>query len=238
MKDCGLLSNSLRSLALALTIPAVTVEVRLKGFPTASTHSPTFTGTWNTDPIVGNSVDGTNHRTDERHAVGRCCESKRRHQRSRVFAIVGHGHLGGVFGDRRASPGDGGTARYVFLDAARPRDVVWRPGDGVVRRHDTEFPARHSRRGTNDDCVAAVDLDYGFDQPDASPVEHHCGWIQFQFGRPVGNFVGFPGRGRSHFSRSGGRRATSDHQRDATQRGINRGRTIWRQIARTDTASS
>ncbi|MNE37191.1 hypothetical protein D3C80_1310330 [compost metagenome] len=28
-------------LAFALTIPAVTVEVRLNGFPTASTHSPT-----------------------------------------------------------------------------------------------------------------------------------------------------------------------------------------------------
>ena len=28
--------------ALALTIPAVTVEVRLNGFPTANTHSPTL----------------------------------------------------------------------------------------------------------------------------------------------------------------------------------------------------
>ena len=28
--------------ALALTIPAVTVELRLKGLPTANTHSPTF----------------------------------------------------------------------------------------------------------------------------------------------------------------------------------------------------
>ena len=28
--------------AFALTMPAVTVELRLKGFPTASTHSPTF----------------------------------------------------------------------------------------------------------------------------------------------------------------------------------------------------
>ena len=32
-----------RSLALAETIPAVTVEVKLYGFPTARTHSPTFT---------------------------------------------------------------------------------------------------------------------------------------------------------------------------------------------------
>ena len=30
-------------LAFAETIPAVTVEVRLYGFPTANTHSPTFT---------------------------------------------------------------------------------------------------------------------------------------------------------------------------------------------------
>ena len=29
--------------AFALMIPAVTVEVRLNGFPTAKTHSPTFT---------------------------------------------------------------------------------------------------------------------------------------------------------------------------------------------------
>ena len=28
--------------AFALTIPAVTVEVKLKGLPTAKTHSPTF----------------------------------------------------------------------------------------------------------------------------------------------------------------------------------------------------
>ena len=30
-------------LAFALTIPAVTVDVKLKGFPTASTHSPILT---------------------------------------------------------------------------------------------------------------------------------------------------------------------------------------------------
>ena len=31
-----------KDLALALIIPAVTVELKLKGLPTASTHSPTF----------------------------------------------------------------------------------------------------------------------------------------------------------------------------------------------------
>ena len=40
IKDWFLLSLSLRSLDLALMIPAVTVELRLKGFPTANTHSP------------------------------------------------------------------------------------------------------------------------------------------------------------------------------------------------------
>ena len=34
--------NKLMFLAFAETIPAVTVDVKLKGFPTASTHSPTF----------------------------------------------------------------------------------------------------------------------------------------------------------------------------------------------------
>src|SRR5690606_36214382 len=38
MKDWPLVGE--RALALALTIPAVTVEVRLKGLPTAKTHSP------------------------------------------------------------------------------------------------------------------------------------------------------------------------------------------------------
>ena len=35
--------NKLIFLALADTIPAVTVDVRLKGLPTAKTHSPIFT---------------------------------------------------------------------------------------------------------------------------------------------------------------------------------------------------
>jgi hypothetical protein len=34
--------NKFIFLAFAETIPAVTVEVKLKGFPTAKTHSPTF----------------------------------------------------------------------------------------------------------------------------------------------------------------------------------------------------
>jgi len=41
--------------ALALTIPAVTVEFRLKGFPTASTHSPTFSVSESPTGIVGRS---------------------------------------------------------------------------------------------------------------------------------------------------------------------------------------
>ena len=41
--------------ALALTIPAVTVEVRLNGLPTASTHSPTFNASESPTGIVGKS---------------------------------------------------------------------------------------------------------------------------------------------------------------------------------------
>ena len=37
-----LLFNMLILLAFALTIPAVTVELRLNGLPTAKTHSPTL----------------------------------------------------------------------------------------------------------------------------------------------------------------------------------------------------
>ena len=47
MKDSIGKSDFLRSMLMflpfALTMPAVTVEFRLKGFPTASTHCPTFT---------------------------------------------------------------------------------------------------------------------------------------------------------------------------------------------------
>ena len=38
----GSLSNMLISLPFAETIPAVTVDVKLNGLPTAKTHSPTF----------------------------------------------------------------------------------------------------------------------------------------------------------------------------------------------------
>ena len=42
--------------ALALTIPAVTVDVRLSGLPTASTHSPTFNSSELPNGIVGKFV--------------------------------------------------------------------------------------------------------------------------------------------------------------------------------------
>src|SRR5699024_12230876 len=41
---------------LALTIPAVTVEVKLNGLPTANTHSPTFNFSESPKGIVGKSV--------------------------------------------------------------------------------------------------------------------------------------------------------------------------------------
>ena len=42
--------------ALALMIPAVTVDVRLNGFPMASTHSPTFSASESPMMIAGRSV--------------------------------------------------------------------------------------------------------------------------------------------------------------------------------------
>ena len=44
---------------LALTIPAVTVDVRLNGLPTASTHSPTFNFSESPNGIVGRSFAST-----------------------------------------------------------------------------------------------------------------------------------------------------------------------------------
>ncbi len=43
----------------ALTIPAVTVDVRLNGLPTASTHSPTFSFSESPNGIVGRSLAST-----------------------------------------------------------------------------------------------------------------------------------------------------------------------------------
>ena len=54
MKDSTPLAY--RLLALALTMPAVTVEVRLKGFPTARTHSPSFKRSLSPIVIVGKSL--------------------------------------------------------------------------------------------------------------------------------------------------------------------------------------
>ena len=51
-------SNKRRFRPLALTMPAVTVEVKFKGFPTASTHSPTFTSSELPKLSVGKSSVG------------------------------------------------------------------------------------------------------------------------------------------------------------------------------------
>ena len=53
IKDC-LLSPD-KSLDLALIIPAVTVEVKLKGFPTAKTHSPIFAVSLSPKVVYGNT---------------------------------------------------------------------------------------------------------------------------------------------------------------------------------------
>ena len=45
--------------ALALTMPAVTVDVRLNGLPTASTHSPTLSFSESPIFMVGNPVPST-----------------------------------------------------------------------------------------------------------------------------------------------------------------------------------
>ena len=42
--------------ALALTIPAVTVEVSWKGLPTANTHSPTFNLSESPKVMIGRSL--------------------------------------------------------------------------------------------------------------------------------------------------------------------------------------
>ena len=55
INDCEYLPVGSRFLAFALIIPAVTVDVKLNGFPTAKTHSPIFALSESAKVTKGNS---------------------------------------------------------------------------------------------------------------------------------------------------------------------------------------
>ena len=55
MNDCVVLPVGSKFLALALIIPAVTVDVKLKGFPIANTHSPILVASLSPNIAYGSS---------------------------------------------------------------------------------------------------------------------------------------------------------------------------------------